>query len=121
MRASDSGPTIIDTGSTNIPGLRVIMDEAGNRATVELRNGTKRRMKMNKALHEQFLRNLQAAGPLNALPANHCMKSASFGSSLYVELNGVRSPDLSCPAQVDPRTKALKSDATKILRAARNQ
>jgi hypothetical protein len=97
------------------------MDATGKRATVELRNGTSHRMKISKELHEQFLRDLQAAGSLNALPANHCMKSASFGSSLYVEYHGVRSPDLSCPEQVDPRTKALKSDAGKILRAARNQ
>jgi hypothetical protein len=119
--ASEPAATIIDTGSTNIPGMRVTMDPIGNHATIERRNGSKSRMKMNKEIRNRLMRDLQAAGPLNELPANHCMKSASFGSSLYVEFNGVRSPDLSCPVQADEKAAALKKDATEILRAARGQ
>jgi hypothetical protein len=120
-RASESGATIIDTGSTNIPGLRVTIDPGANHATIERRNGTTYRMKLGKAIRDRFLSDLQAAGPLNTLPAKYCMKSASFGSSLYVEFNSVRSPDLSCPAQPDHRAETLKKDAVEILKMARNQ
>jgi hypothetical protein len=46
------------------------------------------------------------------------MKSVSFGSSLYVEFNGLRSPDLSCEGQQDARAEALQKSAREMLRAA---
>jgi hypothetical protein len=99
--------------------LRVTIEPVGNLATVERRDGVKSRAKISKQLRDRFLRDLQKAGPLNELPVNHCMKSASFGSSLYIELGGVRSRDLSCPAQADARAAALKKDAAAILGAVR--
>lgn len=110
---------IIDSGSTNRPGLRVTLDSTGDSVIIEPRDGPKQSMKMPQKQCEQFLRDVQSAGPLDTLPANHCMKSVSFGSRLYIEFNGVRSPDIGCPTQADERTATLKKEATEILNAAR--
>jgi hypothetical protein len=110
--------SIIDSGSTNRPGLRVTLDASGDNAVLEPRDGPKQTVKLPRKLCEQFMSDLQSAAPLNALPANHCLKSASFGSRLYLEFNGLRSPDISCPVQADSRTATLKKEATDILNAA---
>jgi hypothetical protein len=52
------------------------------------------------------------------IPVVHCMKSASFGSSLFVEFKGDRSPDLSCTGR-DSHSGELQKDANQILQAAR--
>ena len=96
--------------------MRITFDHDGH-ATVEQRNSEARHVKLREHLCNQFMRDLKAAGPLSALPARHCMKSASFGSRLFIEFNGERSPDLSCPGQQDPRSDALQKDAQQILQA----
>ncbi len=115
-----NGPqaTVEDTGSTNRPGLRVTFDHDGH-ATVEQRGGGIQHVKLGEHLCNQFMRDLKDAGSLSALPARHCMKSVSFGSSLFVEANGDKSPDLSCQPEQDPRIDALQKDAQQILQAAR--
>ncbi len=119
MLLSANGPlaTIEDTGSTNRAGMRVTFDHEGN-ATVEQRNGETRHVKLRENLCNEFMRDLKAASPLSALPARHCMKSVSFGSRLFIEFNGDRSPDLSCPGQQDSRAQALQKDAQQMLQAA---
>jgi hypothetical protein len=112
---------IMDSGSTNRPGVQITLDASGDNATLEPRNGPQQTIQLPRKLCEQFLSDLQAAGPLNALPASHCLKSASFGSRLYVEFNGLRSPDISCPAQADNRTATLRKEATEILNAAQRR
>jgi len=112
--------SIIDTGSTNIPGMSVTLENSGHHAMVERRDGSKERVKLTKEMCDRLLRDLKAAGALNELPKSHCMKSASFGSSLYVEYNGVRSADLSCP-QRDERAAAIKKDASEILNAVKSR
>ncbi len=120
MLLSANGPqaTIEDTGSTNRPGLRVTVDRDGH-ATVEQRNGEIQHVKLQEHLCNQFMRDLKDVGSLSALPARHCIKSVSFGSSLFVEANGDKSPDLSCHPQQDPRIDALEKDAQQILQASR--
>ncbi|MGA8029733.1 MAG: hypothetical protein WB992_21525 [Bryobacteraceae bacterium] len=120
MLLSAAGPqaTIIDTGSTNRPGSRVTVDVEGN-AIVEPRNADVVRMKLPEDLCKQLMHDIAAAEPLSALPAVHCMKSVSFGSSLFIEHDGNRSPDLNCPSQRDDRAAALQKDAKEILKAAR--
>lgn len=109
--------TIEDTGSTNRAGLRVTFDREGH-AAVQQRGGEPHDVKLSERECKQFMSDLEALGPLSALPAHHCMKSVSFGSSLFVEFNGERSPDLSCPGQ-DSRTEALRKHANEILQEAR--
>jgi hypothetical protein len=110
--------TVIDTGSTNVPGMTVTFAKSGDQAMVERRDGSKQHVKLSKEMCDHMIQDLKAAGPLNELPVGHCMKSVSFGKSLFVEYDGVRSPDLSC-SQRDERSKALKQDATDILEAAK--
>jgi hypothetical protein len=109
---------IIDSGSTNIPGVNVTLQNSGPKAMVERRGGAKQQISLAKGMCERLLEDLKAAGPLNELPAKHCAKSVSFGTSLFIEYKGVRSPDLSCQ-QSDPRAAALKKDASEIMGAAR--
>lgn len=109
--------TIIDTGSTNRAGLRVTIDSEGH-ATVEEPAGEIHRATLRQDICRQFVQDLETSSPLNALPARHCFKSVSFGSSLFIEFKGSRSPDLSCPGQ-DERVTALQKAAQQILDAAR--
>jgi hypothetical protein len=117
LPAKGSQVIIEDSGSTNRPGVRVTLDREG-RATVEERRGQPHSVKLHGPKCEQFLDELKSVGHLNALPAHHCMKSVSFGSSLFIEFNGERSPDLSCPGQ-DSRIEALRKFANEILQEAR--
>ena len=110
--------TIVDTGSTNRPGMNIKLENSGPEATLALRDGSTQKVKLTKDLCGRLMADLKAAGPLNELPVPHCMKSVSFGISVFIEHNGVRSPDLSCP-QHDPRSAALKKDAFAILSAAK--
>jgi hypothetical protein len=110
---------IIDTGSTNVPGMTITLENSGTHAMVEHRDGSKQSLNLTKEMCDRLLADLKAAGPLNELPVRHCMKSASFGSSLFIEHAGARSPDLSC-LQTDPRSEALKKDAAEMLAIAKS-
>jgi hypothetical protein len=122
MPSSDTPPqvSVIDSGSTNRAGVTVTIDPEGN-ATIEQRGAQPQSAKLDPQLCQQLLKDVKAAVALRALPEQHCPKSASFGSSLYVELNGDRSPDISCSPQQDPRSAALQKDANEILQAVRKQ
>jgi hypothetical protein len=109
--------TVIDSGSTNVPGMRMTVERSGHRAILERKDGSKQRIKLTKEICDRVLQDVEAAGPLNELPVRHCMKSVSFGKSIFLEYKGVRTPDLSC-RQDDPRAAALKKDAEEILSAA---
>jgi hypothetical protein len=110
--------TIINTGSTNVPGMNVKLETSGPEATIERRDGSKEKITLAQEMCSRLLEDLKAAGPLNELPVKHCMKSVSFGTSLFIEYNGVRSPDLSC-TQSDTRAAALKKDAVEIMSTAK--
>ncbi len=120
LPASSSQVSVIDSGSTNRAGATITVDETGN-ATVEQRGGEPQSAKLDTQLCQQLMRDVKAAGPLNALPPQHCPKSVSFGSSLFVEFNGDRTPDISCTPQKDPRAAALQKDANEILTTVRKQ
>ena len=112
--------TIIETASTNRAETRVTVPaDANSMAKVSgissgsVRYDAQERKRLWKAVSD--------AGPLESLPVSHCMKSASFGSSLFVEVDGRRSPDLSCQNQEDARTAALRTEAHRVLQAAAAQ
>jgi hypothetical protein len=121
LYADSSKATIVDSGSTNRPGMRITVEAKSEQATIEPRGGEKQNVKVPKQMREKLMSDLAAAGPLNELPVRHCMKSVSFGSTLHIELDGTQSGDLSCPRQTDPRVIALKNDAEEILRMARGR
>ena len=110
--------TIVDSGSTNSPGMNIKLESSGPEATLALRDGSTQKIMLTKDVCDRLMADLKAAGPLQELPVSHCMKSVSFGTSVYIEHDGARSPDLSCP-QHDPRSAALKKDAFAILSAAK--
>jgi hypothetical protein len=119
MNAQSNPPqaTIIDTGSTNRPGVIMTINAAG-RTEVQPRDAEARKTSIDAHLCERLFEDLKSVGPLSALPKTHCLKSVSFGSSLYVEFNGERSPDLNCPAPPDSKLALLQKDVRDLMDAA---
>src|SRR5271166_6426850 len=95
---------ILDSGSTNAPGYRVVVQRAGTvRSTVHA----------GAAQTAALFAALSAGMPLSHLQSGHCMKSASFGTSMFVYWNHQRSPDLTCPA--DARSKSVFSSVSEFV------
>lgn len=102
---------IMNTGSTNTPGYRIVVQPDGSAEYVA--DTGRATASISQALAQQFFADLKAAGPLGDLESMPCMKSVSFGTSLFVWWKeGGRSPDLSCPA--GPHGGVLAADAAKI-------
>jgi hypothetical protein len=98
---------ILNTGSTNTLGYRIVLQRTG---AAEYVNGPKRATAtVPESLTAQFFKDVQAAMPLLSHTATTCMKSASFGSSLFVWWKGSRSGDLTCP-----NGTPIAGDVTKI-------
>ncbi len=121
LAAAQTAPeaAIIDSGSTNIPGMTVSMPAKGHVLVEHARGGPKAHMNLNAELKTRFMKDLEAAAPVDQLAVRHCAKSASFGTRVYVEYKGVRSPDISCPGQTDPKVDALHTDVEEIMAEAR--
>ncbi len=109
--------TISKSGSTNTVGFEVTLD-GGENATIRAQSQAPRALKLKNSRVAAFTKAIEAAGPLHSLPANHCIKSVSFGTSLFISHGDDRSPDLSCVDQSDPQAAALKKQAEEILQAA---
>ena len=96
--------TIINSGSTNLPGFRIVVDRSGvaeftsapRRSGAQSAQPASTRQTLPHALVEAFYADLRAAKRLDSLPAVHCAKSASFGSVLTVALGQDQTPDLGC-------------------------
>jgi hypothetical protein len=107
LPVSKGDAVIMMTGSTNTTGYRIVLSQTGaaeyvsasGRATGEI----------SSALRAKLFSDLAAAQPLDTIPHAACMKSASFGSSLFVYWEHHRSPDLTCLASA--RGAALREDA----------
>jgi hypothetical protein len=101
---------ILNTGSTNEPGYRIVVTAAGSATYAQgMARGSG---VLSRALAARFFADLAGAMPLSKMNApNPCMKSASFGYSLFVWWRGERSPDLSCGGT------QLGTDAAAIAKA----
>lgn len=110
---------IIDTGSTNRPGIELTLDAKGE-ARTESRGVEPRTIHLDAALCRSFLSAVQSAAPLSSLPAARCARSVSFGSRLFVEYDGEQSPDLNCPQTENARLEALRKGAAELLAVAKN-
>lgn len=106
---------ILDSGSTNRAGYRLRVKADGWASLQQGDAPLKKRLPA--ALVARFFEDLKAAGPLDRLPAAHCMKSVSFGSSTEVGYRGKLSPDLSCPSP-SSAARALAIDAAALAQAA---
>jgi hypothetical protein len=107
--------TIVDSGSTNKPGFRIAIDRSGN-ATYTPAKGKGTNQRIDKKLAQRFYKDLDQAKPLSGLKGPMCMKSASFGSTLKVEIGTDQTPDLSCGDGGDAKLKALVDDTTRIVK-----
>jgi len=122
--------TIIDSGSTNRAGFRIVVNAAVNRAgTAEITvqpgrfDSTDTALKpttrvLSNDIAEKLFAALKAAGRLDALPAIHCAKSASFGSTLTIALGDEQSPDLSCGDGGNPALRELIGVVRQIVALA---
>jgi hypothetical protein len=102
---------IMDTGSTNAPGYRIVAQRNG--AVEYVVGGVRNRMHADAAKTAQLFSALSAGMPLSSLVAAHCMKSASFGTSLFAYWNHERSPDLTCPG--DAKSEAVSSSVSAFV------
>lgn len=102
---------IMNTGSTNAAGYRIVITPQGS---IEYASaGQRTAQTVSAELAGALFSDIAKAAPLDKLPAAACMKSASFGSSLFVwSARAGRSPDLLCPT--DTRGAALAADAQRI-------
>lgn len=104
---------ILDTGSTNTPGYRIVAQRDG--AVEYVIGGTRNRTHASGAQATALFDALKAGMPLSQLPTARCMKSASFGTAMFVYWNHQRSPDLTCPSGSE--TNAVYSSVTKFVDA----
>ena len=109
--------TIEQAGSTNTGPVKMTVSPAG-KARVYSHNSAGRTANVDAVLSQRLFDDLKAAGPLSALPPVHCMKSASFGTSLFLTYNGETSPDLSCPAAANSQLGPLQRDVRDLMQAA---
>lgn len=91
---------------------------ASGAAEVQPRDAEARKTNIDAHLATRLFEDVKSAGPLSALPKPRCFKSVSFGSSLYLEVNGERSPDLNCPASPNSKLAALQKDVRDVIDAA---
>ena len=126
--AADTGSAVIvNSGSTNTAGFKIVVPKNGSaeytstprphRAPEDQADKTPAQRRLDPALVQRFYSDLEAARPFSDLPTPHCMKSASFGSRLTIQLNGEETPDLSCPVGQNSKLSALAQDAKDIVAA----
>ncbi len=119
--SSSQRMTVIQTASTNSPEIRITVPQSSSSkeaaAVTAEAAGSKQEVPYGSREQKRLWTALEAAGSLASLPVSHCMKSASFGTRLFVELDGQRSPDLSCPHQSDAKVAALRIELEKLLSA----
>ncbi len=95
------GARIIDTGSTNVQGYTIAVRSDGTgwwRPTSRVAQpaAPAHTFTIAQGIARRFLAAL-AAGRAQHVRGVPCMKSASFGHSLFALWHGWRSPDITCP------------------------
>jgi hypothetical protein len=113
--AQNESATIVNSGSTNTMSYTITLWTDGTGST-QIRGSTPAAFTIPKATAAQFFSDLKAARS-NGEQLQHCMKSASFGSSTVVQWNGWNSPDLQCPPFTTP-VATLAQDVSGVERAA---
>jgi hypothetical protein len=107
--------TIRNSGSTNTAGFTItIWSDAGGSASVQ--GATPMPFAVPDDLRARFFADLHTASN-DVAAATHCMKSASFGTSTFVQWHEWSSPDLQCPP-FSASLGALASDVHAIEAAA---
>jgi len=112
-RQAPGNATIVNSGSTNVPGYTVVV-HPDLWADVTAGDNTVRKRVPASQVRWLYAK-LRAAMPLSALPSRRCMKSVSFGSATTIAYGGETTPDLSCPG--DATTRELARIASVIVDA----
>lgn len=116
---------IVNSGSTNTTGFRIVVEQSGNAEFTAGTRGPARppgqkpkqmQRQLPDALVQRLYSDLGVATPLSSLPAQRCMKSASFGTKLSIEFGGEETPDLSCQGGDNAKLQALTKDANEIVK-----
>lgn len=108
-----SGSAVIMlTGSTNTTGYRIVVGRDGTAEYVSAQGRTQAMVPSTVA--KKLFTDLKSAAPLSQLPEGSCMKSASFGTSVFVYWDHSRSPDLTCTSGLG---KTIADDATAVASA----
>jgi hypothetical protein len=110
---SSQTATIVTSPSTNTAGYRIVISPDGDADLTTAGGVAHARLDPN--LVKRLYADLARAGALDALPAGHCMKSASFGTSTWIGYRGANSPDVQCAQNEVER--ALAGDARAIVGA----
>jgi hypothetical protein len=111
--------TIIQSGSTNSRGYSVVIHNDGSATSVFL--GTtnamveKREFPAGTVDTKTLGQLLAQIGDVSKIPAGHCPKSASFGTTTKIEFAGKQSGDLQCIAQPAPDGNQALLQASKEL------
>lgn len=113
--ASTGTALILNSGSTNTSSFTIAVSHNGS-IDIGMR-GSVTKQSVPRKLARQLFADIVRAGSLATLPAGHCMRSASFGTTTTIVYNGETSPDLSCPQSESER--ALAADANAIVDAAK--
>jgi len=121
--------TIIDSGSTNRAGFRIEVGRSGVAEMTSVRRNVDPPSKhikplqqtLSVAIVQRFYADLRAAKPLRSLPEAHCMKSASFGSTLTVVLGNEQTPDLNCGDGGNAAMRNLIRDVNEIVALFHNE
>jgi hypothetical protein len=114
---------IVNSGSTNSPGFRIVVARSGVAEFTETSRGrdaspqkTKPvRLTVSRFLTDRLYTDLEDATPLALLPVPHCMKSMSFGTTLAIEFGAEHTPDLSCGSGGNPVVQSLIRDYNEIV------
>jgi hypothetical protein len=116
---------ITDSGSTNTAGFRIEVRRSGEAVyTPTLRRAGQvpeaqakpKTRQVPPDLTKRFFANLDAAKSLSALPAQGCMKSASFGTTLTIQYGDQKTPDLRCGDRGNANLKALIQSTDDIVK-----
>jgi hypothetical protein len=111
------GATILNSGSTNTPPWTIKLWSDGS-ATWQIRDGNPTAFTLSKAATERFFTDVKASRDGGRGPMQHCMKSASFGTTTVVQWHGWSSPDLQCPP-LPGAVSALAQDVAAVRSAAK--
>jgi len=126
---ADTAAIIVDSGSTNNAGFRISIERSGDaeltvtrrRPAPDQESDQPVRHVLSQSTVKRFYDDLDAAKPVSSLPAVHCMKSVSFGSTRRIVVGAEQSPDLTCGDGGNEALRALIRDVNEIVELMRGK
>lgn len=122
---------IVNSGSSNFGGYTIELQQNGivkwtvgyrfrpissTTPSTSVTSTPQMSIRLPSGLVANVFQKVRQALPLNQFPANFCIKSVSFGTSLHLSYNGQQSPDLNCPLK-DSRLISLNKVVREVVSA----